>query len=48
MILRVLIVLSLALGIPACGTKTELDLPNGKPPPKGQVDPSQPPAPIER
>ncbi len=48
MIMRLLIVLGLALCLPACGTKSELDLPNGKPPPKNQIDPSQPPNPITR
>jgi len=48
MILRILIVLGLALAIPACGTKNELDLPNGKPNPSGQKDPSEPPNPIVR
>ena len=48
MIMRLLIVVGLALWLPACGTKSELDLPNGKPSPKGQIDPSQPPNPITR
>ena len=48
MILRLLIVLGLALCLPACGTKSELDLPNGKPSPRGQADPSQPTNPITR
>ncbi len=48
MILRLLIVLGLALWLPACGTKSELDLPSGKRAPKGEVDPSQPPSPITR
>jgi hypothetical protein len=48
MIVRLLIVLGLAIWLPACGTKSELDLPNGKPSPHGQADPSQPPNPITR
>ncbi|HEY5047531.1 MAG TPA: hypothetical protein VII49_05880 [Rhizomicrobium sp.] len=48
MMLRLLVVFGLTLWIPACGTKSELDLPNGKPSPKGQIDPSQPPSPISR
>jgi predicted small lipoprotein YifL len=48
MIMRLLIVLGLALWLPACGTKSELYLPNGKPSPKDQADPSQPPNPITR
>jgi predicted small lipoprotein YifL len=48
MILRLVIVLSLALFVPACGVKSELILPDGKENPKGQKDPSQPPQPIGR
>jgi hypothetical protein len=48
MIVRMLIVIGLAMWLPACGTKSELDLPNGKSSPKNQVDPSQPPQPISR
>ena len=48
MMLRLLIALSLLLAIPACGTKSELDLPSGKPSPHGEPDPSQPPNPIAR
>ena len=40
--------LALALTLAGCGTKTELLLPNGKPNPAGQKDPSQPPSPISR
>ena len=36
--------LSLALGVGACGVKNDLVLPDGKPTPKGQKDPSKPPA----
>jgi hypothetical protein len=44
------IILSFALLIPAagCGTKTELLMPNGKPTPRDQRDPSQPPSPLSR
>jgi predicted small lipoprotein YifL len=48
MILRLLLVFSLLVWLPACGTKSELDLPNGKSNPKGQQDPSMPPNPISR
>ena len=48
MILRLLVVLGLLLSTPGCGTKSELDLPNGKPNPHGERDPSQPPNPITR
>jgi hypothetical protein len=45
---RALIIVGLALAVPACGTKSELILPNGKASPHGQKDPSQPPQPIGR
>ena len=48
MMLRLFLALGLLLAIPACGTKSELDLPNGKSNPVGQKDPSQPPNPITR
>lgn len=48
MILRLLLVFGLLVWLPACGTKSELDLPNGKPGPKGQLDPSLPPRSITR
>jgi predicted small lipoprotein YifL len=46
LILRLLVVLGLLLAIPACGTKDDLLLPNGKESPKGQKDPSRPQRPI--
>jgi predicted small lipoprotein YifL len=45
---RLVVVLSLALAIAACGTKSDLLKPNGDPTPKSQKDPSQPPNPIAR
>jgi predicted small lipoprotein YifL len=48
MILRLVLIVSLALTAAACGTKSELIMPNGKPNPKSQNDPSQPPQPIGR
>ena len=48
MILRLIMAMALALAVSACGTKTNLDMPNGKPTPKNQHDPSQPPNPIVR
>jgi hypothetical protein len=48
MILRLLLVFCLLIWVPACGTKSELDLPNGKSNPKGEPDPSLPPNPIVR
>jgi predicted small lipoprotein YifL len=40
--------ISLALVLGGCGTKSNLDLPNGKPAPKDERDPSRPPQPIGR
>jgi predicted small lipoprotein YifL len=48
MILRILIVAALAFSVSGCGTKSELLLPDGKPSPRDQKDPSQPPSPISR
>jgi len=48
MTLRLAIAIVLALSVSACGVKTDLLLPNGKPTPKTQKDPSQPPQPIGR
>ena len=48
MTLRLAIALMLALSVSACGVKTDLLMPNGKPTPKTQKDPSQPPQPIGR
>jgi predicted small lipoprotein YifL len=48
MILRLVLIFSLAVTVTACGTKSELITPAGKPTPHGQKDPSQPPQPIGR
>lgn len=48
MILRFLVVLALMLPAGGCGTKSELQLPSGKPAPRDQKDPSEPPSPISR
>ena len=48
MILRILLVIGLAIAVPACGTKGDLLTPSGKETPKGQKDPSRPPQPIGR
>jgi len=48
MILRLLLILSLAVSAAACGTKNDLLTPAGKETPKGQKDPSRPPQPIGR
>lgn len=45
---KVTLALTLAVGIAGCGTKTELLKPDGKPTPRDQRDPSQPPSPISR
>lgn len=45
---KLLVVFALMLPVAACGTKTELLMPNGKPTPQDQRDPSQPPSPISR
>jgi predicted small lipoprotein YifL len=46
MIRRILLIIGLAIAIPACGTKSNMKLPNGKENPKGQKDPSPQPQPI--
>jgi predicted small lipoprotein YifL len=46
--LKLLVAFALMLPVAACGTKTELLMPNGKPTPHDQRDPSQPPSPISR
>ena len=47
-LLRGTLVAALAIGIAGCGTKTELLKPDGKPTPRDERDPSQPPSPISR
>ena len=37
------LVLALALSLAGCGVKNDLVLPDGKPSPKGEKDPSKPP-----
>jgi predicted small lipoprotein YifL len=46
--LKLFVAAALVMPIAACGTKTELLMPNGKPTPRDQRDPSQPPSPISR
>jgi predicted small lipoprotein YifL len=46
--IRMIFVLGLALALGACGVKNDLVMPNGKPTPKGQQDPSKPPQPISQ
>ena len=43
---RLFLVLALTLLVAACGTKSNLDLPNGDHTSKNQKDPSRPPHPI--
>ena len=45
---RLGLVAMLTIGISGCGTKTELLKPDGKPTPRDERDPSQPPSPISR
>jgi predicted small lipoprotein YifL len=47
-IIRLLIAALLAFSMSGCGTKSALLLPDGKPSPRDQKDPSQPPGPISR
>jgi predicted small lipoprotein YifL len=44
--MRILLSLVVALALTGCGVKSDLVMPNGKPTPKGQHDPSRPPQPI--
>jgi hypothetical protein len=48
MILRLLLAFGLCVAISGCGIKSDLLMPNGKPTPKSQRDPSRPPQPIGR
>jgi hypothetical protein len=48
MIVRLLFAIGLSLTISGCGIKSDLLMPNGKPTPKSQHDPSRPPQPIGR
>ena len=41
--LRAILVVLLALGVAGCGVKSDLLMPNGKPTPRGEKDPSKPP-----
>ena len=45
---KLTLVAVLVMGIVGCGTKTELLKPDGKPTPRDERDPSQPPSPISR
>jgi predicted small lipoprotein YifL len=46
MSLRLVLAFALMFSLGACGVKNDLVLPDGKPTPKGQRDPSKPPQPI--
>ena len=43
MTLRIALVFVLALCVAGCGVKNDLVMPDGKPTPKGEKDPSKPP-----
>jgi predicted small lipoprotein YifL len=42
------VAMALALSVSACGVKSDLMLPDGKPTPKGEKDPSKPPPPQQQ
>jgi predicted small lipoprotein YifL len=46
--LRVILAIALAFAVAGCGVKNDLVLPDGKPSPKGEKDPSKPPQQQER
>jgi len=48
MIRRLLMLAVLSLTLTACGVKTDLVMPNGKPTPSNQQDPSKPPHQVGR
>jgi predicted small lipoprotein YifL len=43
---KIALALALAFSLSACGVKSDLVKPDGKPTPKNQHDPSRPPNPI--
>jgi predicted small lipoprotein YifL len=46
--LRLILAIALTFAVASCGVKNDLVLPDGKPSPKGQKDPSKPPQQQER
>jgi predicted small lipoprotein YifL len=40
---RTILAMTLALSLASCGVKNDLVMPDGKPTPRGQKDPSKPP-----
>ena len=48
MMRRIFALVALSLVLASCGVKTDLLLPDGKPTPKDQNDPSKPPHPLGR
>jgi predicted small lipoprotein YifL len=46
--MKLRLILAIALTFASCGVKNDLVLPDGKPSPKGQKDPSKPPQQQER
>jgi predicted small lipoprotein YifL len=45
---RLALILTLSLALAGCGVKNDLVLPDGKPTPKGEKDPSKPPQQLGR
>ncbi|HJW42512.1 MAG TPA: lipoprotein [Rhizomicrobium sp.] len=43
MSLRIVLAMALAFSLAGCGVKNDLVMPDGKPTPRGQKDPSKPP-----
>jgi predicted small lipoprotein YifL len=41
---RIILIFTLAFALAGCGVKNDLVLPDGKPSPKGEKDPSKPPS----
>jgi predicted small lipoprotein YifL len=41
---KIVVAVILALSLAGCGVKNDLVMPDGKPTPKGQKDPSKPPS----
>ncbi|HEY0106606.1 MAG TPA: lipoprotein [Rhizomicrobium sp.] len=45
---KLLLAMVLSLSLAGCGVKSDLVMPDGKPTPKGQKDPSKPPTPQQQ
>jgi predicted small lipoprotein YifL len=48
MTLKFVLAAALALSLAGCGVKSDLVMPDGKPTPKSEKDPSKPPAPQQQ